>query len=125
MKIDKLKLMEDRSVTAIVTVFPKEQDEKLTKELFRVLQNGGHLLGATDMVGYTDHCVNVRKSSFEIRDKIDYYSSEAKAPDSLFEYLVTMVKMPELNCILDPFPELTKGKVKKACKQLGIECIEL
>jgi hypothetical protein len=124
-KIEAMKAMEQFSITAVVTVFPDDIKKGVMYQLYRVLQRGGHMLGVMDPLDYADHCVDARMSKFEIRDKMDYYRNGDQLPADLFDYLVTMVKMPEVNCVLDPFPELTGGKVKEACEKLGIECVEL
>jgi hypothetical protein len=124
-KIEELKAMEQFEFTAIVTIFPEELPKGVMYQLSRVLQRGGHMLGVMSTSSYAGHCIQARTSKFEIRDKIDYYRSGDELPQSLIDYLVTMVKMPQVNKVLDPFPEITEGKVKKACDELGIECVEL
>jgi len=124
-KIEAMKSIEQFSITAVVTVFPEDLKKGIMYQLYRVMERGGHMLGVMNPLCYADQCMDARLSKFEIRDKIDYYRMSDALPYSLFEYLVTMVKMPEVNCVLDPFPELTGGKVKEACDKLGIKCVEL
>jgi hypothetical protein len=123
--IEKLKKFSDNSFTAVVTVLPRSLDENVSKEIYRTIKSGGHVFGISSTEDYADNAIQLRCSDFEVRDKIDYYKEGDDIPQSLYDYLVTMLKMPEVNLVLDPFPELTGGKVKQACDNLGIECVEL
>ena len=124
-KTEQLKEMEQFSVTAVVTAFPDDIDNKLMYQINRVMQHGAHMLGVMSPESYADHCTRARLAKLEIRDKMDYYREGESLPYTLFEYLVAMVKMPETNRVLDPFPEHTGGAVKRACEKLNIECVEL
>lgn len=82
-------------------------------EIMRVLKPGAHIIALTDVSSYANVATSLRLAGGEVRDEIDYYSSESQPrPLDMYQYLVRLVMPLEKGLLLDPF--CGEGKILEA-----------
>ena len=91
-------------------------------EIMRVLKPGAHIIALTDVMSYANVATSLRLAGGEVRDQIDYYSSDKRPrPVDMYQYLVRLVMPPENGLLLDPF--CGEGKVLEAAINEGHEVV--